>query len=301
MDSGDNVTEGPVKKEPTGEQCETNSVLDPVNENEENIYQSAMIKKAQEREFEIFSRKLQTSGKPCTSSALDSVCDGKDIDLTPVKKALPLERGTFNSESLTPDSGNGEEIDNSQLTAVKNVQERKSQTCNSETQTSGKPCLSSVNDDEGSNNYHHQSTIVKNAQERELETCGIKTPQTSDGKRPNVDEEVCQKKHIKIRDINDDIFKTVCKRLQFENARGHDWRGLAGKLGYTVDDVQMFKLEKDSAEKMLHDWDHKGRHYLNDLVKKLLDMERRDVADLLEEEIKRIGEGCNCVNCGSIR
>ena len=70
-----------------------------------------------------------------------------------------------------------------------------------------------------------------------------------EGTRPNVDEELCQKQCLKIGDIDPNTFTTVYKRLDMTNARGHDWRGLAGRLGYTVNDVlvrkQFFFLNND--------------------------------------------------------
>ena len=63
----------------------------------------------------------------------------------------------------------------------------------------------------------------------------------------------------------------------------------------------MFETEKDFSSKiMLLDWSNRG-HYLSDLVRKLLEMERLDVVVLLQDEIKKKGEGCNCQDCGSLR
>ena len=60
-----------------------------------------------------------------------------------------------------------------------------------------------------------------------------------EGTRPNVDEEVCQKKRVKIDDIDPSIFCDVYKRLDIPDACGNDWRRLAGKLGYTVKHVRV--------------------------------------------------------------
>ena len=63
----------------------------------------------------------------------------------------------------------------------------------------------------------------------------------------------------------------------------------------------MFQMDRDSpTEKMLHNWGDKN-NYLDDLVKKLLEMQRLDVAELLQKEIDKMGDGCNCPNCGSLR
>ena len=51
---------------------------------------------------------------------------------------------------------------------------------------------------------------------------------------------------------------------------------------------------------MFFDWDNKGNHYLVDLVKILREMERDDVADLLQKEMDKKGAQCNCPECGHI-
>lgn len=70
----------------------------------------------------------------------------------------------------------------------------------------------------------------------------------------------------------------------------------------TLFDVPSFKIfgTKGKTECMLNHWDNKGNHYLVDLVKILREMERDDVASLLQKEIDKKGVQCNCTECGHI-
>ena len=51
---------------------------------------------------------------------------------------------------------------------------------------------------------------------------------------------------------------------------------------------------------MLYDWNNKKNNYVEEVVNKLRKMRRDDVADLLQEEMNRKGDSCNCQDCGHI-
>jgi F0F1-type ATP synthase membrane subunit b/b' len=51
---------------------------------------------------------------------------------------------------------------------------------------------------------------------------------------------------------------------------------------------------------MLCDWNNEKNNYLEKLVKELCELKRDDVAELLQKEIDKKGESCNCPNCGHI-
>lgn len=63
---------------------------------------------------------------------------------------------------------------------------------------------------------------------------------------------------------------------------------------------KIFETKENKAKCMLYQWDTKGDHYLKDLVEILRGMERDDVAGLLQKEIDKKGDGCNCTECGHI-
>jgi hypothetical protein len=52
---------------------------------------------------------------------------------------------------------------------------------------------------------------------------------------------------------------------------------------------------------MLNDWDNRDQHnYLEHIVNELREMRRADVADLLQKEIDKKGDSCNCADCGHL-
>ncbi|CAB4044838.1 myeloid differentiation primary response 88 [Paramuricea clavata] len=133
-------------------------------------------------------------------------------------------------------------------------------------------------------------------------TCLFPAIFLSRGTAPNVDEELrCDKKCLKIANIDPDILIRVCNLLNIEQVLGRDWRTLAGRLGYDVTDVKIFKCKENHAESMLNDWDNRDQHnYLEHVVKELREMRRADVADLLQKEIDKKGDSCNCADCGHL-
>ena len=50
---------------------------------------------------------------------------------------------------------------------------------------------------------------------------------------------MCEKKDLKIGDIDPGVFGYACGLLDVEQVLGGDWRSLGGKLGYTVRDVKV--------------------------------------------------------------
>jgi hypothetical protein len=63
---------------------------------------------------------------------------------------------------------------------------------------------------------------------------------------------------------------------------------------------KIFEIENNGAKSMLCDWNNDRNNYLEKLVKELGELKRDDVADLLQKEIDKKGESCNCPNCGHI-
>ena len=117
----------------------------------------------------------------------------------------------------------------------------------------------------------------------------------------NVDEQLCVKKGLKIRDINRVIFRKACSRLNAHQVLGRDWQDLAGELGKTVGDVLEYECEKDPAGSMLSAWDDENkRNYVEGIVEALRNINRSDVIQLFQEEIDKKGKTCNCHECGRI-
>ena len=72
---------------------------------------------------------------------------------------------------------------------------------------------------------------------------------------PGDGQELCQKKYLKIFDINSEVFIKACNLLRIHQVQGRDWRGLAGKLGYNVEQVLvrngetfLYLLQKDGMK-----------------------------------------------------
>lgn len=88
--------------------------------------------------------------------------------------------------------------------------------------------------------------------------------------------------------------------MNIRRVLGGDYRTLAGRLGYKVIDIKIFEAEKNATESLLHDWDSGEGHYLEEVIRNLEEMNRDDVVQLLNVEVKKKCTQCNCENCGSL-
>ena len=86
---------------------------------------------------------------------------------------------------------------------------------------------------------------------------------------------------VKIGDLNAEIFRQVCVKLNSE-VIDKNWKALAGRMKYTVDEARPFGQDKNPAEKLLEHWGAKGDNDVAGLIKLLQDMGRDDVIKLLE-------------------
>lgn len=117
-------------------------------------------------------------------------------------------------------------------------------------------------------------------------------------------ERSCVRKTLKITSIAPDKLREICNLLNIIRSLGGDWRSLAGELGYTALHVKTFELTRDSngpTGDLLLQWDGIEGHFADEILKILKGMERADVYTVLEAEIKKKCQGCNCENCRSTR
>ncbi len=59
------------------------------------------------------------------------------------------------------------------------------------------------------------------------------------GTAPNVNEQLCEKRFLKIGKIHPTVFTRACNLLNIHQVQGNDWRGLAGELDFDVTDVMV--------------------------------------------------------------
>ena len=119
------------------------------------------------------------------------------------------------------------------------------------------------------------------------------------GSAPNVVDQLCEKKRLKIRDINPTVFRTACNWLNVPQPLGRDWKDLAGELGKTEMDVLVYEGENDPTKSMLSAWDNEGNdNNVERLVEALRNISRPDVIKLFQDEIDKKGKSRNGPDCG---
>jgi len=75
-------------------------------------------------------------------------------------------------------------------------------------------------------------------------------------------------------------------------ASEHDWRLLAGRLGYTVEDIRNWATQPDPCLSMLDEWfaTHKTREATYGVLKTLVEMNRTDASVIVEKALKDVGK-----------
>ena len=81
--------------------------------------------------------------------------------------------------------------------------------------------------------------------------------------------------------LRNDIYDRTCQKLNVSNP-GKDYGALAGKMGYTKEEVDKFNLEKDHARALLNDWGTKAENNVEKLIQILSELGRDDIVKILE-------------------
>lgn len=82
---------------------------------------------------------------------------------------------------------------------------------------------------------------------------------------------------VGIMDLNWTTFHKICQKLKLENVLGRDWRGLAGLMKYTAEQVQMYELSSDPVKQLLCDWSATHAGTIKQFISLLGELQREDV------------------------
>jgi len=71
-----------------------------------------------------------------------------------------------------------------------------------------------------------------------------------------------------------------------------DWRLLAGRLGYSADDVRHWATQPDPCLSLLDEWfaTHRTREATYGLLKLLVEMDRTDAAAIVDKALDAVGQ-----------
>lgn len=87
--------------------------------------------------------------------------------------------------------------------------------------------------------------------------------------------------------------RDAAKQLQKRNESGHDWVALSKRLGYLAKDIKKLRSEEQiPALALLRDWfesNGRTRYCIDILISCLHIIERDDVKEIIECEIKPVG------------
>ena len=89
-------------------------------------------------------------------------------------------------------------------------------------------------------------------------------------------------KSAKIGALNAETYLKVCRKLK-QDLPGKDWKTMAGKMGFSIDDVKSFSTNDNPADAVLVDWGTRDGNGLNKLIEILTDMGRGDVVGIIKE------------------
>ena len=90
-----------------------------------------------------------------------------------------------------------------------------------------------------------------------------------------------ERSSVRIEDLDHDAYSTVCEQLNIK-ITGRDYRTLASKMGYAVNDVMAFQLAESPADSILRSWRTKAENDVNKLIGILREMGRDGLVDILD-------------------
>lgn len=85
-----------------------------------------------------------------------------------------------------------------------------------------------------------------------------------------------------VRDLNPEVIEKLCCQLNPEGSR--NWKMLSARLGFNQLQIQNFKLDRNEAcQRLLDEWMTGWDATVYVLYNHLLEMERHDCTELLQE------------------
>ena len=100
------------------------------------------------------------------------------------------------------------------------------------------------------------------------------------------------KKQVRISELYENDYQNICRYLNVRNS-GKDYKELAGKMGYTMQDVKEFDLEKNPTDAILSNWETKSGNTVDKLIEILKSMGNDVAAEKLEQALGKISTACH--------
>lgn len=90
-------------------------------------------------------------------------------------------------------------------------------------------------------------------------------------------------KQVLIQGVDEDVRSKVCQMLNKRSALNKDFRGLAAKMNYNKDEMDLFERSDNPADALLKDWGATKNATVGSLIKFLEKMSRDDVVETLKK------------------
>lgn len=84
-----------------------------------------------------------------------------------------------------------------------------------------------------------------------------------------------------IGELNSEKYEILCRNLNVELI-SKDWKTLAGRMQYSIDEVKMFAQNSNPTDTLLRAWGTAKRNDISRLIELLRGMQRDDLVKLLE-------------------
>ena len=91
-----------------------------------------------------------------------------------------------------------------------------------------------------------------------------------------------QWKELKINDLNAEEYDKICDELNIINS-GRDYKTLAGRMRYSVNEVNKFERHENPSNALLSHWGKKRGNTVIRLIEILKDMGNDAAAEILEK------------------
>ena len=89
-------------------------------------------------------------------------------------------------------------------------------------------------------------------------------------------------KQFKINDLNLEEYDEICDELNIKNS-GRDYKTLAGRMGYSVNEIKKFERHENPSDALLSHWGKKRGNTVIKLIEILKDVGNDAAAQILEK------------------
>ncbi|XP_045165731.2 uncharacterized protein LOC123529462 isoform X2 [Mercenaria mercenaria] len=95
------------------------------------------------------------------------------------------------------------------------------------------------------------------------------------------------KQPVTVMELPWSVFHKLCLKLKVTSPLGRDWKGLAGQMGYSVEQVDVYETAKEPVQALLCDWGRSTNATIEKLLSLLSELDREDIISDIQQALQQ--------------